>query len=215
MAQCNCPFFAPAARWTGTRPSHFQNKEDNHNRNANYCIQLKNIRAKFFYQRHKLRHAILHRAVSFLTLPSLWKNHIIARAGRQGPVVLSLLKENALESTFLTGFAKRKAKNKKPGKAHNNRLFEAFCLVRPTGFEPAAFRVGAERSIHLSYGRKYRCLFRRARGRGISFRLLCRRTLYPPAEGKNLLAKVHPSYGRKYRCLFGRAGRECRFCYLW
>lgn len=75
--------------------------------------------------------------------------------------------------------------------------------------------VGAERSIHLSYGRKYRCLFRRARGRGISFRLLCRRTLYPPAEGKNLLAKVHPSYGRKYRCLFGRAGRECRFCYLW
>ena len=144
MAQCNCPFFAPAARWMGTRPSHFQNKEDNHNRNANYCIQLKNIRAKFFYQRHKLRHAILHRAVSFLTLPSLWKNHIIARAGRQGPVVLSLLKENALESTFLTGFAKRKAKNKKPGKAHNNRLFKAFCLVRPTGFEPAAFRVGAE-----------------------------------------------------------------------
>lgn len=142
MAQCNCPFFAPAARWMGTRPSHFQNKEDNHNRNANYCIQLKNIRAKFFYQRHKLRHAILHRAVSFLTLPSLWKNHIIARAGRQGPVVLSLLKENALESTFLTGFAKRKAKNKKPGKAHNNRLFKAFCLVRPTGFEPAAFRVG-------------------------------------------------------------------------
>ncbi len=91
----------------------------------------------------------------------------------------------------------------------------AATLVRPTGFEPAAFRVGAERSIHLSYGRKYRCLFRRARGRGISFRLLCRRTLYPPAEGKNLLAKVHPSYGRKYRCLFGRAGRECRFCYLW
>ena len=78
-------------------------------------------------------------------------------------------------------------------------------MVRPTGFEPAAFRVGAERSIHLSYGRKYRCLFRRARGRGISFRLLCRRTLYPPAEGKNLLAKVHPSYGRKYRCLFRRA----------
>ena len=75
--------------------------------------------------------------------------------------------------------------------------------------------VGAERSIHLSYGRKYRCLFRHARGRGISFRLLCRRTLYPPAEGKNLLAKVHPSYGRKYRCLFGRAGRECRFCYFW
>ena len=160
MAQCNCPLFAPAARWMGTRPSHFQNKEDNHNRNANYCIQLKNIRAKFFYQRRKLRHAILHRAFSFLTLPSLWKNHIIARAGRQGPVVLSLLKENALESTFLTGFTKRKAKNKKPGKAHNNRLFEAFCLVRPTGFEPAAFRVGAERSIHLSYGRKYRCLFR-------------------------------------------------------
>lgn len=74
--------------------------------------------------------------------------------------------------------------------------------------------VGAERSIHLSYGRKYRCLFRRA-GRGISFRLLCRRTLYPPAEGKNLLAKVHLSYGRKYRCLFRRAGQECRFCYLW
>lgn len=83
------------------------------------------------------------------------------------------------------------------------------CVQLPVGV------VGAERSIHLSYGRKYRCLFRRARGRGISFRLLCRRTLYPPAEGKNLLAKVHPSYGRKYRCLFGRAGRECRFCYLW
>ena len=145
MAQCNCPFFASAARWMGTCPSHFQNKEDNHNHNANYCIQLKNIRAKFFYQRHKLRHAILYRAFSFLTLPSLWKNHIIARAGRQGPVVLSLLKENALESTFLTGFTKRKAKNKKPGKAHNNRLFEAFCLVRPTGFEPAAFRVGEPR----------------------------------------------------------------------
>ena len=29
-------------------------------------------------------------------------------------------------------------------------------LVRPTGFEPAAFRVGAERSIHLSYGRRSR-----------------------------------------------------------
>ena len=26
-------------------------------------------------------------------------------------------------------------------------------LVRPTGFKPAAFRVGAERSIQLSYGR--------------------------------------------------------------
>lgn len=142
MAQCNCPFFAPAARWMGTRPSHFQNKEDNHNRNANYCIQLKNIRAKFFYQRHKLRHAILHRAVSFLTLPSLWKNHIIARAGRQGPVVLSLLKENALESTFLTGFAKRKAKNKKPGKAHNNRLFKAFCLQRTVKIDIFVF--GAE-----------------------------------------------------------------------
>ena len=83
------------------------------------------------------------------------------------------------------------------------------CAQLPVGV------VGAERSIHLSYGRKYRCLFRRARGRGISFRLLCRRTLYPPAEGKNLLAKVHPSYGRKYRCLFRRAGQECRFCYLW
>src|SRR5699024_7283443 len=73
------------ARWMGTCPSHFQNKEDNHNRNANYCIQLKNIRAKFFYQRRKLRHAILHRAFSFLTLPSLWKNHIIARAGQARP----------------------------------------------------------------------------------------------------------------------------------
>ena len=157
MAQCNCPFFASAARWMGTCPSHFQNKEDNHNHNANYCIQLKNIRAKFFYQRHKLRHAILYRAFSFLTLPSLWKNHIIARAGRQGPVVLSLLKENALESTFLTGFTKRKAKNKKPGKAHNNRLFEAFCLVRPTGFEPAAFRVGEPR--HTTPNRDFKPFF--------------------------------------------------------
>ena len=37
-------------------------------------------------------------------------------------------------------------------------------VVRPTGFEPAAFRVGAERSIHLSYGRKYECPFGRIRG---------------------------------------------------
>ena len=34
----------------------------------------------------------------------------------------------------------------------NRKDFEGN-VVRPTGFEPAAFRVGAERSIQLSYGR--------------------------------------------------------------
>ena len=36
-----------------------------------------------------------------------------------------------------------------------------FFLVRPGGFEPLAFRVGAERSIQLSYDRTY--LFHRCK----------------------------------------------------
>ena len=48
--------------------------------------------------------------------------------------------------------------NKKEKPAHNVYWF---FLVRPGGFEPLAFRVGAERSIQLSYDRTY--LFHRCK----------------------------------------------------
>ena len=44
--------------------------------------------------------------------------------------------------------------NQNPYKKTAMQKHSGLFVVRPTGFEPAAFRVGAERSIHLSYGRR-------------------------------------------------------------
>ena len=47
-----------------------------------------------------------------------------------------------------------KKQAKKKGMTQKRHAF----LVRPGGFEPLAFRVGAERSIQLSYDRTYMTL---------------------------------------------------------
>ena len=51
-----------------------------------------------------------------------------------------------------TGFALQNRTNKK-----TRRSVSFFVLVRPTGFEPAAYRVGVCHSIQLSYGRIFGC----------------------------------------------------------
>ena len=51
-------------------------------------------------------------------------------------------------------------------------------LVRPSGFEPLAFRLGGGRSILLSYGRVGRKLLNLVPS-GSDVHLLRRRTLYP------------------------------------